>query len=104
MKLACGIIFNHTMTHIHTTDHVGRLEMNQAFTLDIPDPIYNEKLSITPDPDPNPVPYFTWKESFDLRGFSDGDSWKKAIYEGAGTCLLVWLTGLATFSLVPTVS
>jgi len=90
------------MAHIHITDRVGCPDANQAFALDLPDQKYDEKLSITPDPDP--VLYFTWKESFDLRGFSDGDLWKKAIYEGFGTSLLVWLTGLATFSLVPTVS
>jgi hypothetical protein len=78
---------------------VGPLDSNRAFTLDVPDLSYDDKLRNPSDA----VSFFTWKESFDLRGFADGELWKKAIFEGWGTSMLVWLTGLATYSLAPTV-
>lgn len=77
---------------------VGRLGGNQAFTLDVADPNYDEKLRNTPDAGAS----FTWKESFDLRGFVDGELWKQAILEGCATSLIVWITGLAGFSLAAT--
>jgi hypothetical protein len=78
---------------------VGRLGGNRAFTLDVADPNYDEKLRNTPDAGPS----FTWKESFDLRGFVDAELWKQAILEGWATTMLVWITGLAAYSLVSTV-
>ena len=88
------------MTHIQTSDRLRHSDSDKAFTLDIPEALYDEKLQKIPDA----AIFFTWKESFDLRGFADGDLWKKAIFEGWGTSMLVWLTGLATYSLSPTVS
>lgn len=79
---------------------VGRLGGNRAFTLDVADPNFDEKHRSTPDAGPS----FTWKESFDLRGFVDVELWKQAILEGWATSLLVWITGLAAYSLTPTVS
>jgi hypothetical protein len=61
---------------------------------------YNCKVPNVPDV----VSSLTWKESFDLRGFGDGELWKQAFLEGLGTSLLVWLTGVAAYSLIPAVS
>jgi hypothetical protein len=80
--------------------HGGCLPDNRVFTLDLPNKNSNEKIRKTR----NTGPYFSWKESFDLREFGNSELWKQAVLEGSGTCLLVWLTGLATYSLVPTVS
>ena len=99
------------MTHIQTN---GRLEGDRAFTLNVHDPIYEEKLRNSHDVpypteggnlrSPRDTVWFAWKDSFDLNGFSDRELWKNAIFEGWGTSMLVWLTGLATYFLVPTVS
>ena len=88
-----------------------RLPGSRVFTLDFPS---NENIRRTPEniritpqsvrKTPNKDPPFSWKESFDLREFGNGELWKHAVLEGSGTCLLVWLTGLATYSLVPTIS
>jgi hypothetical protein len=88
------------MIPIQTSDRLSRADSDKAFTLDIPDALYDEKLQKNPDA----VICFSWKESFDLRGFADSELWKNAIFEGWGTSMLVWLTGLATYSLSPTVS
>ena len=90
------------MTLMQTSNRLGRhgSASDKAFALAIPDALYDEKLQ----KDPDATIFFTWKESFDLRGFVDGELWKKAIFEGWGTSMLVWLTGLATYSLSPTVS
>ena len=73
---------------------------NRAFTLDVPIPStnYQEK----PIRTASGPPCFTWVES--LKKFLDGELWKQSILEGLGTCVLVWVTGLAAYSLVPTVS
>jgi hypothetical protein len=78
---------------------VGRLGGNRAFTLDVSDPDYDEKLRHTPDAGLS----FTWRESFDLRGFLDIELWKQAFLEGWATSLIVWITGLAAFSLTTTI-
>jgi hypothetical protein len=87
------------MAHVQTNDRVGHQDGSKAFILDVAEQIFEEKLRNTHDT----VVFYTWKESFDLRGFSNGDVWRKAIFEGWGTSMLVWLTGLATYSLSPTV-
>lgn len=76
---------------------VGRLGGNQAFTLSEDDPNYDEKLLLTPDASP----CFTWRESFDLRGFKDVELWKQAVLEGWATSMLVWVTGLLGYALSP---
>lgn len=78
---------------------VGRLGGNQAFTLSQDDPDYDEKIRRTPDA----VPSFSWKESFDLRGFREAELWKQAILEGWASSMLVWINGLAAFTFAPTV-
>jgi hypothetical protein len=87
------------MARIQTNDRADGLESDQAFTLDIVDPIYDEKRRSIVDANP----FFTWRESFDLRGFVDGQLWKHAVFECLGTGILVWFTGLATYSVAPTV-
>lgn len=79
---------------------VSRLGSSRAFTLDVNDPNHNENPRSTPGAG-SPL---RWKESLDLKGFLDRELWKQAILEGWGTSMLVWLTGLAAYSLVPTVS
>ena len=74
----------------------GHLGGNRA----LPESHSLDRLRNTPDA----TSFLTWKESFDLRGFVDGKLWRQAILEGWGTSLLVWLTGLAAYSLVPRVS
>jgi len=88
------------MAHVRVSDHVGDLDGDRAFTLDASDLKYDENLPQNSDA----MWFFTWKKSFDLRGFADGELWKMAIFEGWGTGMLVWLTGLASYSLEPTVS
>ncbi|KIM83626.1 hypothetical protein PILCRDRAFT_69116 [Piloderma croceum F 1598] len=75
---------------------IGHLRGDRA----LPASNYPDRLRETPDA----TSFFTWRESFDLRGFVDGKLWRQAILEGWGTSLLVWLTGLAAYSLVPRVS
>jgi hypothetical protein len=87
------------MTPVQTNDHI-LLDSDKAFTLAIPSPLaYDRRCRNTP----NTAPFVTWKESFDMKGFGDVELWKKAIFEGWGTSMLVWLTGLATYSLSPTI-
>ena len=90
---------SHRSEQVISRPFVGRLGGNRAFTLDVNDPNYDEKLRNTPDAGSS----FTWRESFDLRGFVDAELWKQAILEGWATGLIIWLTGLAADSLVPTV-
>jgi hypothetical protein len=78
---------------------VGRLGGNQAFTVSRDDPDYDEKLKHTPDA----APLFTWREAFDFAGFRDVDLWQQAVLEGWGTSMLVWISGLVAYTLVPTV-
>jgi len=78
---------------------VGHSGRNRAFTFDVTEPNYDNPRST-----PGAGSPLTWKEIFDLREFLDAEMWKQAILEGWGTSLLVWLTGLAGYSLVPTVS
>ena len=89
------------MTLIQTSNRMGHHYSDSAkvFALDNPDALYDEKLQ----KDPHATIFFTWTESFDLRGFVDCELWKKAIFEGWGKSMLVWLTGLATYSLLPAV-
>ena len=88
------------MAHVPVSDLIGNLDSDWAFTLDASNLKYDEKLQKNSDA----MWFFTWKKSFDLRGFADGKLWKMVIFEGWGTGMLVWLTGLASYSLVPTVS
>jgi hypothetical protein len=90
---------SHRSEQVISRPFVGRLGGNQAFTLDVADPDYDEKLKNTPDAGSS----FKWKESFDLRGFVDGELWKQAILEGWATSLIVWITGLVAYSLAPTI-
>jgi len=87
----------HQSEHALAHPYLGRPGGGNRAT---PDTSYPDKLRNIPDP----PSFVTWAESFDLRGFMDGEVWRQAILEGWGTCLLVWLTGLAAYSLVPTVS
>lgn len=79
---------------------VGRLGGNRAFSLDVADPNYDRALRSAHGAGPP----LTWKGTLDPREFLDGELWKQAILEGWGTSLLVWLTGVTAYSLVPTVS
>ncbi|KAL9113302.1 MAG: hypothetical protein Q9227_002637 [Pyrenula ochraceoflavens] len=80
---------------------VGRLGGNQDFAVSQKDPDAKEILEKTPDAGY----FFTWKDSFDLRGFQNLDLYKMAAIEAWGmtntTGLTPVLTKLSTGALVP---
>ncbi|KDQ12155.1 hypothetical protein BOTBODRAFT_189428 [Botryobasidium botryosum FD-172 SS1] len=86
----------HVSEEVLSRPFAGRLGGNQAFTLSKDDPDYDEKRRSTPDA----ATSLSWRESFDLRAFRDGELWTQAVFEGWATSMLVWTSGLLglTFS------
>jgi hypothetical protein len=73
----------------------GRIGGNQEFTLTPSDDSFTSTVQTLPDAGAT----FTWKQSFSLRGFADVELWKEASIEAVGTCLQVYLSGLAAIGL-----
>jgi hypothetical protein len=93
-------VLSHRSEEVISRPFLGRLGGNGAFTLDESDPNYDEKIRHTPDAGPS----FTWKESFDLRGFLDVELWKQAFLEGWATAMLIWITGVPAYALSASVA
>lgn len=68
----------------------GRVGGNQEFTV----PAEDASL-----PDASAV--FSWRQSFSTHAFADIELWKESFIEGVGTCLQVYLSGLAAVGLSP---
>jgi len=73
----------------------GRIGGNQEFILDPSDASFVNTIQNLPDAGAT----FTWKQSFSPRGFADVELWKEAFIEGIGTCLQIYLSGLAAIGL-----
>ncbi|KAF2016459.1 aquaporin-like protein [Aaosphaeria arxii CBS 175.79] len=76
---------------------VGRIGGNQEFTLPRNDSHYSTIAEKVPDVSGT----FTWRDSFRLIAFADGELWKEATLEGVGTCLQIFLSGLFSIGLGP---
>ena len=73
----------------------GRIGGNQEFILNPSDASFVSTVQNLPDAGAA----FTWKQSFSLRGFTDVELWKESFLEGIGTCLQIYLSGLAAIGL-----
>jgi hypothetical protein len=75
---------NHTMEELPPKPAIepfaGRLGGNQGLVLDRADPKNAEILKKVPDA----APFMTFKQGFDLRGFSDINLWKFGLAECVG--------------------
>lgn len=88
----------HSQSHLQVASRpfAGRIGGNAEFTVS-PDDTSFAKI-------PDARPTFTWAQSFHLAAFADIELWKEATIEAVGTCLEVYISGLAAVGLGPLVT
>lgn len=87
----------HRTASLVSRPFAGRIGGNQQFIVSPGDPSFQSIVDVQPDA----AAKFSWKQSFNLRPFSDVELWKQATIEGVGTSLLIYQSGLFSLGLFP---
>lgn len=87
-------------TQINERPFAGRIGGNQIFTAATSDPSYEKITKTVPDAIGDP----TWAAILDPRGFRELFLWKTAVIEGVGMCLQVYISGLFSVGIIPSVT